>query len=327
MKRNPAPLSDFAALCRWIILLFKIRPTIISAGTPKASFLGLIAAYITRIPNRIYVLHGLRLETASGLLRLILVAFEKTTMFVATDVISVSKSLCIKATELGLVQSDKIQMIGVGSTNGIKIEEFAPKTITIQQVQKLKTSLGITGKYPVLGFVGRLTPDKGLNVLASARRYLAEWGVNYDLILIGAQDDQIRKDATSHIDEYGSKAIHVGWVDNVAHYFKIMDFLVFPTFREGLSGVVLEAMASGIPVIASNVTGVVDLVEPSITGVLVPPNDPEALAVAIRKCLEAGPLVWDSKKIRKKAEPYERGSVQQNYLEFYSGLLKSQSPI
>lgn len=321
MKRNPAPIHDFVALVNWFIILWKIRPTIISVGTPKAALLGLTASYVVRIPHRVYVLHGLRLETARGVFRLILNSFEKISMLLATNIISVSSSLRSRVVELGLVKGSKIQVVGVGSTNGINLRKYSLENNPTWQIQQLKKSLGIQNEDPVLGFVGRLTADKGLRVLTSARKILAEWKVPYQLIIVGSQDDASEVDALSQIDEYGAKAIRVGWVDNVAPYYQLMDYLVFPTFREGLSGVVLEALASGVPVISTKATGVVDLVKESITGILVPLNDPLALANAIRECVNGDLKLRRSEEIKHSAKPYAREIVQKKYIEFYSSLI------
>lgn len=66
MSRSPRPIKDLISLFKWFNLLRKIRPDIILAGTPKASLLGLSAAYLLRIKTRIYFVHGLRLETIKG---------------------------------------------------------------------------------------------------------------------------------------------------------------------------------------------------------------------------------------------------------------------
>jgi glycosyltransferase involved in cell wall biosynthesis len=320
MRRNPAPFSDVIALARWINLLRKVRPTVISLGTPKASLLGLIASYLTRVPHRVYVLHGLRLETAAGFYRRMLEVIEKTSIFLATKVVSVGNSLRNRAIELQLVEETKITVLGAGSTNGIELNRFSPGNFKKRHTQDLKKSLGMSEENPVLGFVGRLTPDKGLNVLAEARKILAEWDVQYNLVIIGTQDDATKEDALSKIDRYGTKAIRIGWIEDVSPYYQLFDYLVFPTFREGLSGVVLEALASGVPVIGTNVTGVKDLVVDSINGVLVAPKDSVALAKAVRNCLEAGQVLWDKSAIRNSAQPYSREIVQQNFIDFYTKL-------
>lgn len=321
MKRNPAPFRDLVALVRWIDLLRKTRPTVVSLGTPKAALLGLIASKLTQVPHRVYVLHGIRFEATQGLSRSVLKLLEKVSMVLATNVVSVSNSLRDLAIEMNLVNESKIEVLGAGSANGIDLGEFKPGKTSSRQAHELKMKLGIHDSKPVLGFVGRLTPEKGLSVLASARRLLAEWEVHYHLVIIGAQDDATKGDALFQIDEHGSKAIRVGWVANVAPYYQLFDYLVLPTFREGLSGVVLEAMASGVPVIGSDVTGVADLVDNSSNGVLVVPNDSFALAQAIRSCLGAGEDLWDKDQIRMTVQPYRRETVQLNYLDFYKGLL------
>lgn len=90
MNREIALFNDIKSLINLIIFFLKEKPTVVHCNTPKASLLGLIAAYITRVPNRIYYIHGLRYEGATGIKRKILVTMEKITCFCANKIIAVS---------------------------------------------------------------------------------------------------------------------------------------------------------------------------------------------------------------------------------------------
>jgi glycosyltransferase involved in cell wall biosynthesis len=79
---------------------------------------------------------------------------------------------------------------------------------------------------------------------------------------------------------------HIEWLDDVVPAYMVMDLLFLPTYREGFSNVVLEAAAMELPMVATKVTGCVDAVVDGVTGILVPPRDPNALSDAIRKLLK-----------------------------------------
>ena len=76
MVRTPSPLEDALSLLRWIILIAKIKPALVSIGTPKAALLGIVASWFLRVPIRVYMLRGLRLETTSGALLKVLYLLE-----------------------------------------------------------------------------------------------------------------------------------------------------------------------------------------------------------------------------------------------------------
>src|SRR6476660_5641330 len=78
MLREIAPVRDTLALLRLILLLMRLRPAIVNAGTPKAGLLGMIASRLALVPMRVYQLHGLRLETATGWRRLVFLMTERT---------------------------------------------------------------------------------------------------------------------------------------------------------------------------------------------------------------------------------------------------------
>jgi hypothetical protein len=102
MARNASPLSDLVALGRWIRLLARIRPDVVSVGTPKAGLLGGVAAFLTRVPRRVYVLRGLRLETVTGPARLVLAFLERVSAGSSHVVLAVGHSLAREAIALRL---------------------------------------------------------------------------------------------------------------------------------------------------------------------------------------------------------------------------------
>ena len=121
MRREPAPLLDLISLARWIKLLFLLRPALVVAGTPKAGLLGMLGAWATRTPRRVYLLRGLRLSTESGPRRRLLEVLERLAIMAATEVQSVSHSLREEVVELGLAPAQKVTVVAKGSSNGVVI--------------------------------------------------------------------------------------------------------------------------------------------------------------------------------------------------------------
>lgn len=287
MARQPSPFSDLRALFAWVRLLRGTRPTVTLVGTPKAGLLGGLAAALVRIPRRVYLLRGLRLETATGAQRIVLTALERLAMRCATDVVAVSASLRQRAIELRLVAPDGIQVLGSGSSNGVDLS--AADSIDAGRMTELRTQLGIGDGAPVIGFVGRLTKDKGIEVLAAAMRLLAQRGVAYRLLVVGPIDDSQSGELLTTLRDTGTPPIETGHVTDPAPYYRLMALLCLPTLREGFPNVVLEAAAAGIPTVTTDATGARDSVIDGVTGLISKAGDAGSLADCLADLLTATP--------------------------------------
>ena len=290
MQRKISPLADLASLFRLCIALRRLRPVLAEFSTPKAGLLGNIASWLCRVPLRIYVLRGLRLETAAGPQRWILKLCERIAAACCHLVICNSESLRSQALALGIAPQRKLRVVGSGSSGGVDVQQFAPSPEP--DSTGVRTRLGIAANVPVIGFVGRLTRDKGIPELLSAFHRVLEHSPQATLLLVGWFDDS--EDALSPVEraciEQHSQILLTGFVPDTAPYYHAMDLLVLPTWREGLPNAVLEAAASAIPVVSTQVTGACDAVLPNHTGLLVPPGDSQALAAAVQQLLLAPAL-------------------------------------
>lgn len=288
MEREPAPWKDLRALFQAIRLLRRLRPDVLVYATPKASLIGSLAGWTTRIPRRVYELWGLRMETASGFGRHVFGALERLTMRLSTVVIANSRTLAARAVELRLNGLKEVAVIGEGSSHGVDTEYFSLGADMVELDPNLVASL-VRSSTPVIGFIGRLHPDKGVDVLLDALRICADRGVDAQLLIVGA-------DEGAGVDErivgvQGSVAVHApGHLVDVRAALRRMDVLVLPSRREGFPNVVLEAAAMGIPSIVSDATGCVDAVVDGETGLVVSVGDALGLANGIEALLADGEL-------------------------------------
>lgn len=283
MKRNPSPLSDMRALVDWIRILRMVRPDVVAPGTPKAALLCSIAAWVLRVPDRVYIVRGLRLETAAGLLRHVLSLMEKCTFALSSRALAVSTSLRDEAVRLRLVKADKITVLGKGSSKGVDVHRFRPREANESVVSSLRESLGLRGDLPTVGFVGRLNSDKGLNLLSSALERMDSDASIFQILIVGEQDGDNGLAAG-----FQGANVHVafaGQVTDTSPYFGLIDVLCLPTLREGFPNVVLEAAACGVPAITTTATGAIDSVVDGETGIIVDKNDPMALARALSQLI------------------------------------------
>jgi glycosyltransferase involved in cell wall biosynthesis len=286
MARDPSPLADLAALVSWIVLLLRLRPTIVVAGTPKAGLLGTVAARVTGVPSRIYMLRGLRLETEMGIRRRVLEMFERLSALSATKVLAVSHSLREEFVRCGLCPGWKVIVLGAGSSNGVAVPSPHDEAEINEQAGRLRVELDIKQDRPVVGFVGRLSRDKGLPVLLTALERLTGESET-QVLLVGPEEPLGFLTAAVRTGELQlDQVIWAGQVADVRPYYALMDVLCLPTKREGFPNVVLEASIQGIPTVASKVTGVVDAIVEGETGLLFTDDDPDELAKALRLLIE-----------------------------------------
>jgi glycosyltransferase involved in cell wall biosynthesis len=244
-----------------------------------------IAGYLARVPFRVYTMRGLRLETASGVKRQVLIWAERLACAVADRVVCNSHSLRQKAIDLGLVRAEKACVFGKGS-RGIDQARFAPTPERILQGATLRATWGIPPSAPVIGFAGRLVRDKGIVELVAAYQQLKVALPDVRLLLLGNYEtgDPI-PGLTRRIIAEDPHILCPGHIRDIADYYQVMDVLALPTYREGFPSVVLEAQAAAKPVVTTFATGAVDSVVDGVTGLLVPAGDVSALAAAIESIL------------------------------------------
>jgi glycosyltransferase involved in cell wall biosynthesis len=281
MRREIALVADLVSLARLCRLLLRLRPDMTEFSTPKAGLLGTLAAMLCGVPRRVYMLRGLKLETSTGFKRLILLASERLAAACAQVVLCNSNSMRAEALALGVAPEAKLHLLGEGSSNGVNVKRFAPGPSDV------RNRLGLPQEAPVVGFVGRLTRDKGLPELIEAFDIILKTEPEAHLLLVGwfdAAEDALSTALRARILSH--PRIHcTGFVADTAPYYRAMDLMVLPTWREGFPNVVLEAAATGIPVITTLCTGSRDSVVPEVTGLLIPPGYPEAISEAVLRLL------------------------------------------
>lgn len=320
MARGVEIVGDFVAFCRILRLLRRLKPDIVEFSTPKAGLLGNVAAWIQRVPHRVYFLRGLRLETCTGLMRVVLLWSERMAAACSHVVVANSRSLGRRAHELGISSEKKTRMLGDGSSNGVDASRFSPG------ISSVREEFGIPSTARVIGFVGRLTTDKGVPELLEAFAKILRKQPDCFLLLVGwfdAAEDALGLRLRSRIEGH-PRIVCTGYVADAAPFYRAMDVMVLPSWREGFPNVVLEAAATGVPVVATTCTGSCDAVVQEVTGLLVPPGYADAIAEAVLRLLgdEAARQRMGEAARKWAVEHFEQQRVLRMTVQFYEELLK-----
>lgn len=153
------------------------------------------------------------------------------------------------------------------------------------EAAEVKKRHGLAPDRKAIGVIGRFNPEKGQGIFLKAMRKVVQDCPDVKALLIGDGPDQAELERYCRENGLRDWVVFTGYRENIADYYRILDLLVLPSFTEGLPNTVLEAMSFGIPVLATSVGGVPEIIEKD-NGVLVPPDDPEALAERMIELLQ-----------------------------------------
>jgi glycosyltransferase involved in cell wall biosynthesis len=191
----------------------------------------------------------------------------------------------------------------LGSGNGVDTHRFTPATQDDRR--RAREALGLSEDAFVIGFVGRLSKDKGIDDLVHAITIMNReetW-----LLLVGSYEVADAIDhKTSNVIATDDHIVHVPWTDNTKAIYTAIDVLAFPSYREGLPNVPLEAQACGVPIVGYAATGTIDAVVNGQTGILVPIGDRQALSSALDALLH-------DPELRKRLGTNARTHVVENF--------------
>ncbi len=247
---------------RLLSLLSRIRPEIVAFNTPRPILLGTMASKITGVPARVI------LRRVNFPLRKNLITRLKYKWGIDC-IVTVSESIRMQLRADG-VPGSRIHTIYEGM-------DFSPF------LRRDSPRIRRAGEPTVVGTVAHFSPEKGLTYLVKAASLIPDVRKRMRFVLVG--DGACRRDLERQVREHGLEDCFqfTGFQEQPVPYLSSFDFFVLPSLSEGLSSSILSAMAASLPVIATNVGGIPELIQHEENGLLVPPADPVALAHAIER--------------------------------------------
>ncbi|EFV05032.1 glycosyltransferase, group 1 family protein [Segatella salivae DSM 15606] len=286
-------------LCR---LFRKEKPWCVHANTPKGSLLAMIAAWIARVPHRVYTVTGLRYQGAHGMLRTILKTMERLSCLFATNVIPEGQGV-LHALQEDNITKKPLHVIWNGNINGIDTEYFkSTKSFTERKNDTF-----------IFVFIGRIVRDKGIHELTECIRKL-----NCNLILVGSFEDG---DPVDEDDKKflltSEKVKFVGWQIDVRPYLEQADVLVFPSYREGFPNVPMQAGAMGLPCIVTNINGCNEIIKDGLNGKIIAAPLKEGTKMMEQSLLNTMQWFIDHREEAKRMGNNARPMIQERYEQRY----------
>ena len=326
LTRKITPIKDILAVFKLYRFLKKENPSIVHTHTPKAGIVGMMAAWLAGVPNRLHTVAGLPLMEATGLKRQVLNFVEKLTYRFATKVYPNSKGLYDFIIAENFSKASNLLIIGNGSSNGIDTDYFNPIRFSESDNISLRDKWKIPQDNFLFIFVGRLVKDKGINELTAAFSKLSESKNNISLLLVGPFEndlDPLLPETLVNIEK-NPDIYSVGYQNDVRPYFAIADALVFPSYREGFPNVVMQAGAMGLPSIVTDINGCNEIVKKGVNGLIVPPKNEEALLESMQQLVTNQKLYNDLKSSSRQiiVENYNRKEVWEALLKAYRKMCK-----
>ena len=324
MTRTISPIKDLVSLWKLYKVIKKEKPFIVHSHTPKAGTLGMMAAKLAGVPNRLHTIAGLPLLVATGAKRKLLDFVEKITYACATRIYPNSLGLKDIIIQNGYTKPSKLKVIANGSSNGIDVNHFSVENISEETKTTLREELNIIEDDIVFVFVGRLVTDKGINELISAFKKLSADHQNIKLLLVGTFESELDplQDSTLNEIESNNNIINVGWQTDVRPYFAISNVLAFPSYREGFPNVVMQAGAMELPSIVTNINGCNEIIKEGVNGLIIPPKDENELYLAMLNIIENPSKQKELANASRKmiCDNYQRQVIWEALLQEYRDL-------
>ncbi|GAB6180451.1 glycosyltransferase [Desulfotomaculum defluvii] len=267
-----SPSKDYATIHTLVKYLHQSRTTILHTHSSKAALVGRIAGIIARTPVIIFTAHNsIFYEEWPWWKKKIYAMIEKILARFTDRIITVSDALKKELMEKEEISSGRLTTI----YNGIEIEKF---DIDYNN-EEIRKNLNIPVSGMVIGTIARLAPQKGISYLLKAASHLKEYNVTLLIVGDGPLRQELEKEVLSL--GLGDRVVFAGMRENIAQVLAALDIFVLPSVTEGLPLTILEAMAAAKPIVATRVGGVPEAILDGRSGIVVPPKDPEALAVAL----------------------------------------------
>jgi glycosyltransferase involved in cell wall biosynthesis len=314
LGRELHPVRDLMTFWKVYRLIQEIRPDIVHTHTAKAGFIGRLAAWMAGVPVITHTFHGHVFESYfSRLTTGVFIALERMAAMISDTIITLTDSLRRDlADTYHVALKRRITVLPLG----LDLSAFVN---TPRRLGEFRRAQGIPEHVPLLGIVGRLVPIKNHALFLEAALRVRQQYPEAMFVIVG--DGELRSSLEGRVRELGlGDAVRfVGWLRELAPVYSDLDVLVMSSFNEGTPVSVIEALASGCPIVSTDVGGTSDLLERGTLGTLVPSGDVAALSAASCAVLANPPDTTDVRQLMVERYGIER--LVRDLDSLYRGLL------
>jgi glycosyltransferase involved in cell wall biosynthesis len=275
LVRRISPIQDLLAFVALVRLIRRIKPAVVHTHTSKAGAIGRPAARLCRVPVVVHTPHGHLFYGYYGpAMTTVIVLLERWLGRLTDGLIALTSTGKMEYLERRIVPQERLHAIH----SGVDLPLVDQAATSMEEARR---ACGLPLKGPLIGLVGRLVTIKGHRDLIEAFPAILRTFPEAQLLFVGEGEERGRLAAQAKSLGVADHLHMVGAQPELWKYLAACDLCVQPSLNEGMGRTVIEAMAMGRPVVASQVGGLPELINSGKTGLLVPPMSPPALAEAI----------------------------------------------
>ena len=324
------PLAEFSSVLRLRNILRRIKPDIVQNFHTKPNIYAPLAAKLAGVPLTVSTVTGLgytfvdRSGMGSRIAKRLNLSLYSFANRVASEVAFQNPDDMDLLRSTNGLSSDKGRLIPGGS--GIDVNEYSPNSRTSPESLEIRKSLGIAEDAFVAMFVGRLQLDKGLVEFVEAARHLNRKRKDIHFVMVGAPDPGNKRSVSeSTLAEWKKEGdvVFTGRREDVPQLMAAANTITTPTFyREGLPRTLLEAAATGLPLIGTDMPGVREAISHGVNGTLIPTRDSIALANAVEELADdpAKAQRYGEASLDRAKNEFDHRHVVGAYLKMYDEL-------
>lgn len=302
LKRDINPGNEMLSFFSLISLFNRVRPDIVHLNSSKVGGLGALAARIAGVPRIIFTVHGFAFnEDRPFLVKLFFLFSQWLTVLLCHTTIVVAEH-DKKQTHHWLFIANKVVLI----RNGIGAITFLAKDEARDALTKRANGLEKYRESLWIGANSELTHNKGLDYLLESFVKVRAYREDAVLVLISSGEDREKLQNMAHGKGISASVFFLGYVENAREYLKAFDIFTMPSRKEGLPYAILEAGAAGLPIVASHVGGIPEIIDDTKSGYLTAPGDTVLLTARLKE-------LCGSVDLRTKLGSELKGKIEKDF--------------
>jgi glycosyltransferase involved in cell wall biosynthesis len=277
MKRNLSLLNDIKSFLQLLKIIKREKPDIVHTHTAKAGAVGRLAAYMAGVPIIVHTFHGHTFKHYFGKLKTHgFIYVEKLLGNITNKIITISPLQRRDIVDIyKIAPSHKVSVI----PNGFELDKF----FSNHRNGVLKKSLSLDKQTHLIGIIGRIVPIKNHFMALDVLKQLLAESENFHLVVVGDGKDRKKVEKYARELKLEDNVHFTGWVNNIEKIYEGLDAVILTSWSEGTPVAIIEAMASHVPVVSTNVGGIMDILPGPYKALTCEAGEPDEMTKQIKK--------------------------------------------